>query len=103
METTTKKRLEIVIEAPVLERLTRKLDKLNLSGYTVMPAVSGRGRNGSWSRKGEISDSQRMFVLFAILDDAALPKVLDEVYAMVSSQIGIVSVSDVEVIRAEHF
>lgn len=103
METTTKKRLEIVIEAPVLERLTRKLDALNLSGYTVMPAVSGRGRNGSWSRKGEISDSQRMFVLFAILDEGALSKVLEEVYALVSAQIGIVSVSDVEVIRAEHF
>ncbi|MEE2527349.1 DUF190 domain-containing protein [Hyphobacterium sp. HN65] len=103
METTTKKRLEIVIEAPVLERLTRKLDALKLSGYTVMPAVSGRGRNGSWSRKGEISDSQRMFVLFAVLDEAALAKVLDEVYALVSSQIGIVTVSDVEVVRAERF
>ena len=64
---------------------------------------SGRGRNGSWSRKGEISDSQRMFVLFAILDEGALSKVLEEVYALVSAQIGIVSVSDVEVIRAEHF
>lgn len=103
METTLKKRLEIVIEQPVLERLTRKLDELDLPGYTVMPAVSGRGRNGSWSRKGEISDSQRMFVLFAILDETALPAVLDAVYALVSAQIGIVTISDVEVIRADHF
>jgi nitrogen regulatory protein PII len=103
METTLKKRLEIVIEAPVLERLTRKLDELDLPGYTVMPAVSGRGRNGSWSRKGEISDSQRMFVLFAILDDSLLPDVLDAVYKLVSAQIGIVTVSNVQVIRADHF
>ena len=103
MKTATKTRLEIVIEAPVLDRLCRKLDGLELSGYTVMPAVSGRGRNGSWSRKGEISESQRMFVLFAVLDEADLPPVLEEVYALVSSQIGIVTVSDVEVIRGDHF
>ena len=79
------------------------VDELDLSGYTVMPAVSGRGRNGSWSRKGEISDSQRMFVLIAVLDEAALENVLDEVYALVSAQIGIVTVSNVQVIRAERF
>lgn len=103
MQTSSKKRLEIVIEAPMLDRLTRKLDQLKLSGYTVMPAMSGRGQNGTWSRKGEISESQRMFVLFAVMDEKVLQKVLDEVYALVSSQIGIVSISDVQVIRAEHF
>jgi PII-like signaling protein len=103
MDTTPKKRLEIVIEAPVLDRLCRRLDKLKVSGYTVMPAVSGRGKSGSWSRKGEISESQRMFVLFAVLDEKDLSPVLDEVYALVSSQIGIVTVSNVEVIRADHF
>jgi len=103
MDTTAKKRLEIVIEAPVLKRLCRRLDQLEVSGYTVMPAVSGRGQNGSWSRQGEISESQRMFVLFAVLDEKDLSHVLDEVYAMVASQIGIVTVSDVQVIRADHF
>lgn len=103
MDTTAKKKLEIVIEAPMLERLCRRLDQLQVSGYTVLPAVSGRGKNGSWSRKGEISESQRMYVLFAVLDAKDLPRVLDEVYAMVARQIGIVTVSDVSVIRADHF
>lgn len=103
MLTTQKKRLEIVIESPVLERLCRELDELKVKGYTVMPAVSGRGRNSNWSRRGEISDTQRMFVLFAVLDEADLPPVLDRVYALVSAQIGIVTISDVNVIRADHF
>lgn len=103
MDTTAKKKLEIIIEAPMLDRLCRLLDQLELGGYTVLPAVSGRGRNGSWSRKGEISESQRMYVLFAVLDARDLPRVLDEVYAIVARQIGIVTISDVAVIRAEHF
>lgn len=103
METTAKKKLEIVIEAPMLERLCRRLDQLEVSGYTVLPAVSGRGKNGSWSRRGEISESQRMYVLFAVLDAKDLPRVLEEVYAIVARQIGIVTISGVEVIRADHF
>ncbi|MHA6288247.1 DUF190 domain-containing protein [Maricaulis sp. CAU 1757] len=103
MKTTAKKRLEIVIEAPMLERLTAKLDELEISGFTVCPAVSGRGRNGSWTRRGAISESGQMFVLFAVMDAADLEPVLDEVYALVSRQIGIVTVSDTQVIRADHF
>lgn len=103
MKTTAKKKLEIVIEAPVLERLTRRLDEARVKGYTVYPAVSGRGRNGSWSRKGQISESERMYVLFAVLDESELEEVLDTVYALVSRQIGIVTVSDVQVIRADRF
>ncbi|WP_421791287.1 DUF190 domain-containing protein [Hyphobacterium sp.] len=103
METTAKKRLEIVIESPMVDRLCRELDKLKVKGYTVMPAVSGRGRNSNWSRRGEISDTQRMYVLFAVLDESDLSPVLDKVYDLVSHQIGIVTISDVKVIRAEHF
>jgi nitrogen regulatory protein PII len=103
MQTTPKKRLEIVIEAPILDRLTRKLDDMGLPGYTVTPAVCGRGREGSWSGRGAITESGQMFVLFAVLDAAHLDAVLEAVYAIVSRQIGILTVSDVEVIRAEHF
>lgn len=103
MKTTSKKRLEIVIEAPVVERLAKRLDEVGVKGYTIYPAVSGRGRNGSWSRRGQISESERMYVLFAVLDATELESVLETVYALVSRQIGIVTVSDVEVIRADRF
>lgn len=44
-----------------------------------------------------------MVMVVCITDPARLDPVLDEVYDVVAPQIGIVSVSDVQVIRAEHF
>jgi Nitrogen regulatory protein P-II len=102
MQTTLKKRLEIVIEAPVLDRLTRVFDN-RASGFTVIPALTGRGTHGVWSRAGEIGDAGRMVILFAIIDPDELDETLEAVYKVVSRQIGIVSVSDVQVVRDDHF
>lgn len=103
MQTTLKKRLEIVIEAPVIDRLRRVLDEQGVSGYTILPALSGRGRHGRWNREGEIGEAGRMLCLFAIIDPAELDETLSAVYRVLSRQIGIVSVSDVQVVRDDHF
>jgi PII-like signaling protein len=103
MQTHAKKRIEIVIEAPSLRRLTELLDRLAVAGYTVIPALAGRGRDGSWSREGLVSDAGRMVIVVCVLDESRVDPVLEEVYALVSRQIGIVTVSDVAVIRKEHF
>lgn len=103
MQTTLKKRLEIVIEAPVIDRLRRVLDDKGVSGYTITPAIAGRGVHGRWNREGQISDAGRMLVLFAIIDPSELDDTLQAVYAVLSRQIGIVSVSDVHVVRDAHF
>jgi PII-like signaling protein len=98
-----KKRLEIVLEAPVLNRMLALLDRLAVTGYTVMPALAGRGQGGSWSRDGLVGEAGRMVVVFCIIDAARVDPVLDAVFAMVERQIGIVSVSDVGVVRPTHF
>lgn len=98
-----KKRLEIVVELPVLNRLLDLLDHLAVTGYTVIPALAGRGVEGSWRREGLVTEAGRMVVVFCILDDTRVPEVLEQVYALISRQVGIVAVSDVEVVRPEHF
>lgn len=103
MKTHPKKRIEIVVEAPVLGRLLTVLDDLAVTGYTVMPALAGRGREGSWRREGQVSDTGRMMVVFCIVDAQRVDAVLEPVFKLVSRQIGIVTVSDVAVIRPEHF
>jgi PII-like signaling protein len=103
MRTFTKKRLDIVIEAPMLRRLLDLLDKLQVSGYTVTPAVAGRGRGGSWHREATVGEAGRMFVVQCIVDPTRVEDILKPVFDLVSAQIGIVSVADVEVVRPDHF
>jgi nitrogen regulatory protein PII len=103
MKTTLKKRLEIIIEAPVIERLETLLRREGVKGWTVIPARSGQGAHGSWSREGQVGEAGRMLMLLAIVDPADLDRVLEKVYALLERQIGVVAISDAHVVRADRF
>lgn len=101
--THKKKRIEVIVEAPVLSRLLDDLDRLSVTGYTVLPALAGRGRTGSWRRDDAVNPAGQMVCVVCITDQQKVEGVLGAVHGLLARQIGIVSVSDVEVIRQEHF
>jgi PII-like signaling protein len=98
-----KKRVEIVVEAPALHRLLDRLDRAGVTGYTVVAGLAGRGHDGAWDSSGLAGEAGRMMLVICILDEARLGAVIEGVYDVVSRQIGIVAVSDVFVVRADHF
>lgn len=103
MKTHPKKRLEIIIEAPALSRLLDFLDGAGVTGYTVVPAVAGRGHEGSWRQDGGVTDASRMMVVTCIADPARVDGMLEPLFKLVTKQIGIVGISDIDVLRPDHF
>jgi PII-like signaling protein len=103
MKTHPKKRIDITVEMPVMSRVLTLLDDLNVSGYTVIPAIAGRGHDGTWHRDGLVGRAGAVVVIFCIVDESRVQAILEPLFKLVSRQIGIVSVSDVQVIRPEHF
>jgi len=103
METFTKKRLEAFIESPVLHRFIGILEDENVRGYSVLPVVSGFGTDGEWSREGSITDVGQMVAVVCIVSEDAVEPLLDKAFAMLSRHMGIVSVSDCEVMRGDRF
>lgn len=103
MDTFAKTRIEITIEAPILSRITQALDALPVTGYSVLPVISGKGHEGTWSIAGQISDAGRMLMVVCITDPSKADTVLEAIFPIVRGQIGIVAVSDVRVMRADHF
>lgn len=103
IETHPKKRVEIMIEAPALIRVTDALDQAEATGYTVLPALAGRGNGGNWQRDDAFGDSGRIVCVVCITDAQRMPSILEALKPLVERHIGIVSVSDVQVIRAGHF
>ena len=55
MSTHDAKRIEIVIELPLLSTLTDALEAAGVTGYTVLPVLAGSGQSGPWSREGQVS------------------------------------------------
>lgn len=103
MMTYPKKRIDIMVEAPLMQRVLNLLDEQGVGGYTVIPVLAGRGKDGAWHRDGVVGRAGALVMIFCILDEARIDEVLRPLFALVSRQIGIVTVSDVQVIRPEHF
>lgn len=103
MKTHLKKRIDIMVEAPLMQRVLALLDQQGVSGYTVLPVLAGRGKDGAWHRDGVVGRAGALVMIFCILDERRVDEVLDPLFALVSRQIGIVTVSDVHVIRTENF
>jgi nitrogen regulatory protein PII len=96
------KRVEIIIEAVMEGRLTAALQKAGVTGYTVLPVMGGAGRSGEWSREGQIGRSG-MVAVVCLIRPERLESLLEAAFAVVERHIGVVSVSDTKVVRAERF
>lgn len=103
MQTHTAKRVEIMIEAPMERRLTKALTDAGVTGFTVLPVLGGSGQSGRWSREGQVSRAGGMVAVVCLIRPDRLDALLDAAFEVVERHIGVVSVTDTEVLRAERF
>lgn len=103
MQTHPAKRVEIIIEAMMERRLTTALLKAEVSGFTILPVQGGSGRSGHWTRSGQVSRAGGMVAVTCIVRPDRLDTLLEAAFAVVERHIGVVTVTDCEVLRAERF
>lgn len=98
-----KHRLELMIEKMAYKRACRILEEAGVTGYTVIPALAGYGNGNHWQRDQDISGSRDMVVIISITDDETLKIIREKMANLLSNHIGVVSISDVKVLRPEKF
>jgi nitrogen regulatory protein PII len=103
MKTHQAKRVVITIEAIMQSRLTDAMEAAGVTGYSILPVLGGSGRSGAWSREGQIGRANGMVQVICIIKPARLDGLLDAAFKVVDKHIGVVTISDVEVLRAERF
>lgn len=103
MQTHTAKRVEITIETVMQSRLTKALEEAGVTGYTILPVLGGSGRSGEWSRAGQVSRAGGMVQVVCIIRPERLEGLLEAAFAVVERHIGVVCVTDCQVLRAERF
>ncbi|MEM9968211.1 MAG: transcriptional regulator [Pseudomonadota bacterium] len=103
MQTHQAKRVAIIIEAVMESRLTDALTDAGVTGYTVLPVLGGSGRSGAWSRAGQVGRASGMVQVVCVIKPERLDALLESAFSVVERHIGIVSISDCEVVRAERF
>ncbi len=103
MEMHKAKRVAIIIEAPMERRLTEALKAADVTGFSILPVRGGSGRSGDWSSEGQVGRAGGMLQVICIIRPERLDAMLEGVFAVVERHIGVVTVSDCEVLRAERF
>ncbi|MGP1395129.1 MAG: P-II family nitrogen regulator [Inquilinaceae bacterium] len=102
METYRKKKLEIILEEPVLRTALAVIDRLGATGYTVLPSLAGKGRDGAW-REAHVGGGVNRVMVIVIAEENLARSLLEEVHIALRDYTAIVYLSDVEVVRVEHF
>ena len=103
MQTHKAKRVEIIIEAPMERRLTDALIEADVTGFTVLPVHGGSGRSGRWNREKQFGPGGGMVAVICIIRPERLDSLLEAAFAIVERHIGVVTITDCEVLRAERF
>lgn len=103
METHKAKRVAIIIEAPMERRLSDALIKAGVTGFSILPVLGGSGRSGKWSREGQVGRAGGMVQVVCIIRPERLDGLLEAAFEVVENHIGVVTIGDCEVLRAERF
>lgn len=101
IETVIRKRIEILADKALQRKVTDAIDRAGITGWTVLPVSSGRGRDGRW-REESVMGTDKVVVLTIASQEAAMTLATD-IAPILTSHGLILSMWDVEVIRGERF
>lgn len=97
-----KKKVEIVVEAARARAVIEMIEAAGAKGYTVVPDVSGKGNRGIRD-EAHLSDVFRNMLIIVIAAEEIASRIVEQSQALLVNYAGIVVVSDVEIVRNEHF
>lgn len=101
IETVIRKRIEILTDKALQKRVTDAIDSAGITGWTILPVTSGKGRDGAW-REERVMGTDKVFVLTIAAEDKA-QKLAETLAPMLTKYGFLFSMWDVEVIRGERF
>ncbi len=101
VETVIRKRIEILVDTPLVRTVTSAIDQCEITGWTVLPVTAGSGRDGPW-REERVTGSDKSLVLtIASGQKAAL--LADALAPILNSHGLLLTMWDIEVIRGDRF
>lgn len=103
MQTHRRKRIEILVEQRLLERVLAVIEaERRIHGYTVLPCLEGLGSSGP-RQADPLTDLGSEAMVLAICGEEPARALLDQLLPLLDEIGGIAWLSDVEVVRAERF
>jgi PII-like signaling protein len=100
--TFTRKRIEILVDTPHAPIVIQAVHEAGIDGYSLIPVQSGAGRGGAW-REDRVSGAQTKAILITIANEEKANRLIDMLAPILDSHGMLLTMMDVEVVRAERF
>jgi hypothetical protein len=102
VELVTRKRIDILVDAPLSEWLAETAASVGIAHHTLMNLHSGTGRSGGW-RDEDVSGavSKRMFI--AIANGGKMKALIEALAPHLDTYGLVITIADVDVVRGERF
>ena len=101
IETVTRKRIEILSDTALVKRVTAAIERAEITGWTIVPVQSGKGRDGHW-REERVMGTDKVLILTIAPEDKDM-RLAEEIAPILTSHGLLLSMWDVQVIRGERF
>ncbi len=96
-------RVEIIIEAVMEGRVANVLTEAGVTGFTMLPVLGGSGRSGQWTREGGVGRASGMVAVVCLIAPHRLDGLMTALFPLLDAHIGVVSVTEAQILRAERF
>lgn len=96
------KRIDILVDGPLVPRIAAAIGDAGISGHTVLPALGGAGRGDAWSvERLTAAESKVTVMAIASADRAQL--LIDALAPLLDSHRLLLTITDVGVVRGDRF
>ncbi len=96
----TRKKIEILVDAPLLRRIRDLAEECGVPGYTVLPTLGGGGRQGRWLDDQVTGGAGTKVVFATVVGNGVAERFLTALEPLLDEYGLMVTVSAVEVMRA---
>jgi nitrogen regulatory protein PII len=97
------KKLEIIVKGNQLQAIQELLDRTEVSGYTVIPNISGKGHHGLHQGHLMFNELDALDLVITVVPEDKVETILAGIAPLFEHHSGVVFVSDVTVVRPEYF
>jgi PII-like signaling protein len=102
VETVSRKRIEILVDTPLVPRIVRYVRDADISGWSLIHVDSGGGRDGEW-RHDEVTGAAAKTIVLVIASEAKAQALVDALAPILDSHRLLLTMGEVQVVRGERF
>ncbi len=101
-EIVQRRRIEVLVDAPLARRVVEVAKSVGIVGYTVLPTLEGEGTHGHWS-DDQVSGALAKVLFLSVTSEPKAKAFMEAIEPLLESHGLVFLLSTVDVIRGKKF